>query len=369
MADIGPEVSPDEVRWLLTNRIDGPTLLMLNDNFQRFRASQRPAFYVLDRDRDSVVSAQEIQLAVESFKECDLNRDDIVSYAEIGEVANDPRLKQTQHAGFGKLIFEVPDSAADTTSSLTDLYRRLAACYARPGSDQPADQPVSHIVPRFDTNANGRFEPAELHALQQDSPDISLQVAFNTAAPDQATITIVAVAPRFKAAVSDSTIDEHSLTLPLAGTLVRFSALQGDPGDQVAVGAVDDGYPLLPAIDPNHDGRFTIRELRQLVDRLNQHDLNQDGSLTATELRSTVRLCFALGPHVHQELARLRDTYNQSYASAVAGPEWFVRMDRNKDNDLTRSEFPGTDEQYASLDADNDQLISAQEALNFEQNQ
>jgi hypothetical protein len=41
-------------------------------------------------------------------------------------------------------------------------------------------------------------------------------------------------------------------------------------------------------------------------------------------------------------------------------------MDRNKDNDLTRQEFPGTDEQFQQLDADKDELVSADEALDFE---
>jgi hypothetical protein len=41
-------------------------------------------------------------------------------------------------------------------------------------------------------------------------------------------------------------------------------------------------------------------------------------------------------------------------------------MDRNKDNDLTRGEFPGTDDQFAAIDADGDELISADEALAFD---
>jgi hypothetical protein len=41
-------------------------------------------------------------------------------------------------------------------------------------------------------------------------------------------------------------------------------------------------------------------------------------------------------------------------------------MDRNKDNDLTRGEFPGTDEQFAAMDADGDELVSADEALAFD---
>ena len=51
----------------------------------------------------------------------------------------------------------------------------------------------------------------------------------------------------------------------------------------------------------------------------------------------------------------------------TTGPEWFVRMDRNKDNDLTRVEFPGTDEQFQALDADHDELVSADEALRFDE--
>jgi hypothetical protein len=64
-------------------------------------------------------------------------------------------------------------------------------------------------------------------------------------------------------------------------------------------------------------------------------------------------------------LAGIR-TVNPSAAPAVEAPAWFTRMDRNKDNDLTRAEFPGTDEQFLSLDADQDGLVSGQEAVEFE---
>ncbi|MEZ6088354.1 MAG: hypothetical protein R3C05_10080 [Pirellulaceae bacterium] len=41
-------------------------------------------------------------------------------------------------------------------------------------------------------------------------------------------------------------------------------------------------------------------------------------------------------------------------------------MDRNQDSDLSRGEFPGTDEQFAALDADGDLLVSAAEANTYE---
>jgi Ca2+-binding EF-hand superfamily protein len=130
---------------------------------------------------------------------------------------------------------------------------------------------------------------------------------------------------------------------------------------QVSLGAVVDGYPLLSGLDPNDDGRFTIRELRRLEERLRSFDRNADGQLTLSETRSPIRICVGLGPTVHRELASVRSNRTTEPYS-VAGPEWFIRMDRNGDNDLSRNEFPGTNEQFAALDIDHDDLISAAEA-------
>jgi hypothetical protein len=56
----------------------------------------------------------------------------------------------------------------------------------------------------------------------------------------------------------------------------------------------------------------------------------------------------------------------KSNTPVVTGPDWFVRMDRNKDNDITDKEFSGTDEHFAELDTDRDALVSAQEALDYD---
>ena len=48
------------------------------------------------------------------------------------------------------------------------------------------------------------------------------------------------------------------------------------------------------------------------------------------------------------------------------GPEWFRKMDRNGDGDVSRREFLGTDAQFREIDTDGDGLISVEEAEAFD---
>jgi Ca2+-binding EF-hand superfamily protein len=349
-AATGQEPSVDEVRWLLDNWSDGPVLLLLQDNFQRFRARERPVFDVLDRDRNGTVAADELELAVQSFNECDLNRDEVVDASEIAEAVNDPRIRAAGASGAGPLLFAIPDEA-----SATSTYQRLAARYA------------VTTLPRFDDNSDKRFDVSELAALQSGEPDVTLEIAFQSSAASESTIAVTAVNRRAGDEAALPLGVDATITLPLGGATVVFSAVQGSGSDQISLGAVVDGYPILPEIDPNDDGRFTIRELRGLVESLKRLDTDADGRITADEAQPPVRVCFGLGPIVHRELAGIRSVYRGPTEPLVEGPGWFVRMDVNRDRDLTRGEFPGTDEQFAALDADSDELISATEALDFDQ--
>lgn len=344
----------EEVDWLLSRWIDGPTILPLGSNFQRFRANQRPEFVVLDRNRDGTISAEEIEAAETSFRECDLNQDGIIQFTEIAAAALDPRVN-TAGIETGELIVFVPDEA-----SASEVFRRLAP----PGSPGADAAPIP--VSRFDTNADGQFDAEELEALRKRIPDLSLTISFNSTSPEKSRIALADVGDEFKQSMRRVAVDMTGIKLTFKGTPLILAAVQMQPSDQISIGAVNDGYPLLPSLDPNDDGRLTVRELRGLPDILKTFDRNHDGSLTLNEARSPIRLCFGLGASVHRELAGIRSPHRRLTAPTVAGPEWFARMDRNKDNDLTRSEFPGTDEQFQVLDADHDDLVSAAEALEFD---
>jgi hypothetical protein len=301
-----------EVEWLLARWIDGPTILPLNGNFQRFRANQRPEVLVLDRDRDGVISAEELQGAEESFGKCDRNQDGIVQFTEVAVPATDSP-SNTSRVMEGDLIEYVSDNSLPTRD-----------------------------------------------------PDLRLTVAFDSAHPAKSRIALAAESAVLKSPLDHVAVDPTGITLTLKGTPVLLGAVQMNASDQISIGAVIDGYPLLPALDPNDDGRLTVRELRRLPDFLRMFDRNHDGALTADELRPPVRLCFGLGPTVHRELVGIRSPHRVESTPTITGPEWFVRMDRNKDNDLARGEFPGTDEQFLELDADRDALVSAEEAVRFD---
>ena len=346
---VGAPPSVDEVRWLLTNWVDGPQLLFLNDNFQRFRADQQPVYNILDRDRDGIVSVEELSQSVASFRECDLNRDDIVEATELAQAAVDPR-DQSTSSSTGKLVFQLPDEA-----SAAAFLRRLAARYAA------ADAP-SPTVARFDVDGNGVLSSEELTLLHERPADIHLRLELSTSQPDASRLVIESFGDEFVSLKDSAKLNPSSMTLSFPTFNLEFLAAQGTNSDQISIGAVNDGYAMLQEIDPNTDGRFSIRELRQVPERLAAFDRNSDGQITSDETHPTIRVCIGLGPTAHQPLALLREVNAPTATTQVSGPEWFTEMDKNKDYDLTRQEFPGTDEQFKQLDADSDELISAVEA-------
>ena len=342
----GRPPSRDELRWLLTKWVDGPTLLLLDENFQRFRGSQAPAFYVLDRDMDGTVSPAELEAAEKTLLSCDVNQNDVVEYTEIAEVADDPR-RQRKAASVQALI-PILDGA-----SVAAAFGRLAKRYSAPESLQ-----------RIDANSDGGLDATEIAKLGEMEPDVRITVAFDATDPAKSATTVTYISPALAPEQTRSLAS--SITLPLGESSLEFSAVQSaalSGADQISVGIVNDGYPLLPAIDPNEDGRLTIRELRSVVDHLRAVDIDKDGGISPAELPSTIRLSFGLGPSVHRHLADIRTVHAPVRTTPVAAPGWFKQMDRNKDGDISRREFTLRPEHFKRLDADNDGLISPAEAV------
>ncbi len=342
----GRTPSRDEIRWLLTKWVDGPTLLLLDENFQRFRAAQAPAFHVFDRDMDGNVSAAELDVAQETILSCDTNQNDVVEYAEIAEVAKDPRRKS--RAATAHALIPILEATL-----VAKAFRRIAKRFVSPQSTE-----------RFDENSDGELDAAEITRLDELEPDVTVVVSFDTRDAAKSTTKIVQVSSAFDSELSRKV--GSSITFPLGATMLEFSAVQSPAlagSDQISVGIVDDGYPLLPALDPNEDGRLTIRELRKVQEPLRRFDANKDGEISQEEIPSTVRLSFGLGPSVHQHLADIRSIHPPSTAPQITAPPWFTRMDANRDGDISQREALLKRDKFRQLDADNDGLISPKEAI------
>jgi hypothetical protein len=144
---------------------------------------------------------------------------------------------------------------------------------------------------------------------------------------------------------------------------------------QVAIGAVVDGYPLFRLVDRNGDRRLSPRECRNMAAVLTALDLNGDGQIGANEKPTAIRVSITRGPHAHEMLAEPTSAAREfAHVSATAKPNapaikpnaivpaWFTDMDRNRDGDVSRSEFLGTSEQFKQLDRDGDGLVGSEEA-------
>jgi Ca2+-binding EF-hand superfamily protein len=139
---------------------------------------------------------------------------------------------------------------------------------------------------------------------------------------------------------------------------------------QIAATATVDRDPLLSALDSSGDGRLGLRELRAAAAKLSSMDKNGDGAVAPDEVPNQLSLVLAHGggnqafgaPGV-VVAARTSGAYTPPPQPARGTPEWFARMDRNNDGDLSPREFLGTPQQFKRLDADGDGLLDVKEAV------
>ena len=138
---------------------------------------------------------------------------------------------------------------------------------------------------------------------------------------------------------------------------------------RIEVSVRQDGKTLFKLLDQNTDRRLTVREFQDGFPALLEYDLNQDGLLAESELGTSYVLQIGLGQPEALRGGPASTNMMMQSADAVlpgttglSGPEWFRRMDRNQDGDVSIREFLGKRETFEQIDLDKDGLLSADEA-------
>jgi Ca2+-binding EF-hand superfamily protein len=143
-------------------------------------------------------------------------------------------------------------------------------------------------------------------------------------------------------------------------------------GGRLTLTASDEGRALFGMLDINRDRRLGAREVLETFTRVSACDRDGDGKVTPEEVPHHIQLTLSRGD-LSALLAPPADGTTVQVAAAqpravlpvsrpTAGPDWFRKMDRNGDGDVSRREFLGTHPQFDRLDLDHDGMLSPAEA-------
>ncbi|HEY2159519.1 MAG TPA: hypothetical protein VGH33_28090 [Isosphaeraceae bacterium] len=136
-------------------------------------------------------------------------------------------------------------------------------------------------------------------------------------------------------------------------------------GLRTAIRAIDLGSSLLDLLDADRDRRIGLRELRALPGTIRREDRDGDGYVTRREIVRHYRWVVGRDAGSGVPAAAVVGTARVPaavFAAPPSAPRWFLKMDRNRDGDLSPREFLGSAGVFAAYDADADGLISPTEA-------
>ncbi len=330
-----------------------------------------PLFRLLDRNADDQLDPQEIKQSVSRIRRLDANGDGVVQPVErrrhrssTGNMssyrASQPRLgkRLTEQTDWEILLYNLEDiytggdrSTADTLPDRHAFFDRLDPDNHGLSIEQMArmlEIPADLTFRLHFTGGDGvaSYEPPTLVQVTQDEENLAQRGQLLTKL-GQSLLEVRCVDPWGRMAARAQADGQLNTAQPPQQWTVRIDVL-------------DD--PLSAFLGANHGGNISVRDMVFLPEALQELDRDGDHHIAVSEVPEGLSLLIERSVPSGSPLPD--DRRNGEPLPPVVDtslPSWYRSMDVNRDGDLSRDEFLGNPEQFASLDADEDGFITANE--------
>ena len=307
-----------------------------------------------DTNADGALSKREIVGAVDRISGIDQNDDELIGAGElvqglkypgvaatrlvqnaigddakklVGSVTPDEflKLKVEMNSPSGLSSVEIIGHTKSAESSLKSICAVVGQGAARQNHEESVKW-IRSVYEKADLDHNGSLESVEI----DQKPDASY------------------FAEMIRRADSNS---DRCLQASELDALLKLSEYLAADAVQVSILTARNG--LFELLDTHRDGALSRREILNAWQTLENSGCVEGGRVIGSKIPNVVLLSVSAGPSV-----------NLLGSPEMNLPDWFTALDRNKDGDISRREFSGSDEIWRTLDKDADGLLSSEEGRN-----
>ena len=388
----------------------GPFRLKGTHHYRQINRSRSEIFQTLDRDNDRVLSPDELSQVSQMLLRLDQNGDQRIDLSETASPERDDESawKRRNSNRLGEVAMDL-EGYIDW--SMVSYSLGGFALHSPFGIDDGA-------ISQIDSDGNGEISKSEAEKLRDVEADLELIVRFADEVASKPTFEVARCAAELDSMIA---LAPGARAVSVTGQSLRmiFRADDAEGGeervppevfamlDANADGGIDeDEFPdvgndefSFESLDANDDGKVTLSEINgrgrrptaiwnaqvrargaESPDALfSWLDWNQDGFLSEREIAAAPR---RLSGDPNESIAAIdlpdafvvhlirgdpsQDERNFEPPSAplrpsITIPRWAVEMDSNRDGEISRMEFIGTADQFASLDQNADGFITVSE--------